>query len=100
MIAFAERTCGNFLYFVRDVHVIESRLAKLEEVFRRGMAENTGGDMRLDLELDWGGREGPKISGSVGIQIHDDKGNQVEGKIQQDSDGTGSAKISVSHEKN
>lgn len=48
--------------------------------------------------IEWGGKEGPKASGSVSIEVKDKSGNGVQAEIVQNSDGTGSATISATVE--
>jgi hypothetical protein len=59
------------------------------------VAASWGG--QLDLEARWGGNDG--VQGSIGAsgKIEDDKGNSAELEVKQNSDGSGSANISVSH---
>lgn len=61
-------------------------------------ANESGGSVTLDLSVDWGGSQGTTFSGSINAEAHDDRGNTVEVRVEQSSDGSGSATVSGSHE--
>jgi hypothetical protein len=46
----------------------------------------------------WGGKGGPEFNGYLKGKVQDNKGNSAEVKVQQNSDGTGSATASAKHE--
>ena len=58
----------------------------------------SGHSVEVKIEANWGGKDGSDISVGVSGEIHDDKGNYVEGEIKQDSSGEGSATVSAGHE--
>ena len=58
-----------------------------------------GGSVSVDVSISWGGSEGTQGSVGISAEAHDDSGNKVEVSVEQDSNGEGSANISVSHEK-
>lgn len=54
---------------------------------------------KAEVTIEWGGKEGTKVSGSISESANDHKGNQVEAKVKVESDGIKKATISASHEK-
>lgn len=54
-----------------------------------------GGEAKFTVE--WGGSEGPSISGSASGSIRDDHGNKASAEVKVNSDGSGSASVSISH---
>jgi hypothetical protein len=60
------------------------------------MDVNTKGG--FDIRCDWGGSEGPKISGSISGSISDNKGNDATIKFEADNDGNKSISVSGNHD--
>jgi hypothetical protein len=59
-----------------------------------------GGSVDTGVEMKWGGKDGVKIGGHIGAEIHDDKGNYGQITITQNGDGTGSANASGGYKEN
>ena len=57
-----------------------------------------GGSVELGGKIEWGGQNGIEISAYGKAEGHDDKGNTAEISVEQNSDGSGNATVSVSHE--
>ena len=52
-----------------------------------------------EITVEWGGKEGTKISGGVSGGVSDSKGNKAEVKVEVENDGSGKATLSAEHEK-
>ena len=50
------------------------------------------------IKYEWGGKDGGGVSGYVSGSASDDKGNTAEVEVTVNSDGSGDATISVSHD--
>jgi len=58
---------------------------------------DAGGSVTVGIDVSWGGSEGCETSAHVEAEVHDNDGNYVEGKVEQNSDGTGGAHVSAGH---
>lgn len=58
---------------------------------------DAGGSVSVGIDVSWGGKDGCEVSGYVEGEVHDKDGNYVEGKVEQNSDGTGGAHVSAGH---
>lgn len=56
-----------------------------------------GGSGAVELDIKWGGRDGVEVNFGGRGEIHDEKGNFVNIKAEQNSDGTGHINISAGH---
>ena len=59
---------------------------------------NVEGSVRADVELSWGGKDGPTCDASVKGEAHDNKGNHVEVTVHQNSKGEGGVSSSGGHD--
>ena len=55
-------------------------------------------EAEVKLVYEWGDPKGPTISGSASGKIKDDRGNKAEVEVKVNSDGSGSATVSASHD--
>ena len=54
---------------------------------------------KTEVTIEWGGKQGTSINGSVSGSVSDNKGNKTEVRVQVERDGSGKATISAEHEK-
>jgi len=57
------------------------------------------GSVEVHVIVNWGGKEDTKFRGGVKAEVSDDEGNYATVKIEQNSDGEGSAEVSAGHKK-
>lgn len=74
---------------------IEQRTQKVAKI----ASKNPNANGRADITFEWGGKDGPTVSGSISGGFSDDKGNRAGVKVEVQSDGSGKATISAEHEK-
>ncbi|HEX2583478.1 MAG TPA: hypothetical protein VHL30_05115 [Chlamydiales bacterium] len=73
---------------------------RTEQVVRNrtiAISPTYGGSGKIELDIRWGDKEGPTVSVSGKAEVHDNKGNSVDIKVEQKDDGTGNVTISASH---
>ena len=73
-----------------DLSDTDDKTMRIIRMSRRG-----GGTVKIDI--DWGDPKGPSISACASGNLEDDHGNKAEVEVKVNSDGTGSASISASH---
>ena|SRR5579872_811315 len=56
------------------------------------------GSGKIGVDMSWGGSEGTKYDFSMEVEIHDDKGNFLEGEVHQDNTGKGGAGVFAGNE--
>lgn len=90
----------HFLYVPSSHLFIASKdLIDVIAISSQGNDRSRGTSAELGVDLSWGDKEGPHIGGYVNVEVHDDKGNYVEGRVEQRDDGSGNASVRGGHEK-
>ena len=90
-----ESTCRNMEKNITSHHNLSNTDEKTMRIARMGCT--SGLDAKVIIR--WGDPEGPSISGSASGNIQDRRGNKAEMEVKVNSDGSGSASVSASHNK-
>ena len=69
-----------------------------QNVFRALMTAHAGGSVEGGVSISWGGKDGTTIEGYTEVDIYDDKGNHVDIRVSQDSNGQGNLDASARHD--
>lgn len=85
----------NTVTFCKALKEIEQRIQKTAKI--APMDTNVGG--KAEITIEWGGKGGPSISGSISGGVSDDNGNKVEVKVEVEGDGSGKATVSAERDK-
>ena len=83
-------------YLNRPFSNIENKAQKIVQNHRIAPMGNVSGE--IGGKISWGGEDGTQASGYVSGSASDDNGNTVEATVEVNSDGSGSASVSASHE--
>lgn len=84
----------NIIAYKKPAEAMQRIQQAAEVVF---IATNVSG--RAEVTVEWGGGNGPTISGSIAGSVSDNKGNKVEAKVEATGDSYGKATIAVEHDK-
>jgi hypothetical protein len=74
---------------------VEQRTQKVAKI----ASSNANASGRADITFEWGGKDGPSVSGSISGSCSDDRGNKAEVRVSVESDGSGKATVSAEHDK-
>ena len=73
-----------------------NRTAKVKFIKEATLPLDASGSVQAQVKWEWGGEEN-KVSGGIQVEVNDDKGNYATVKIEQNSDGKGSAEVAAGH---
>ncbi len=96
-VPMGDRSCLDRPLFLRtELSALERRT---ESAARgdRCASMKVGGSGEIGGIIEWGGEKGIEVSGYGKGSVHDDKGNSASVTVEQNSDGTGSARVSGKH---
>lgn len=81
-------------------NVVPSHSNSIQEINLVSIFGRDGGgaSAKGGVTVTWGGSEGTQYTSYASAEVYDGKGNHAEANITQNSDGTGSATISVGHD--
>ncbi len=88
--AFPQTTVSELMQKMRDIARGGNKFAPL--------MSKAGYSAGVKAEIEWGSDDGVEFNASCHGKFHDDKGNYVEVKVEQDSNGIGRASVSADHE--
>ena len=83
-------------YLNRPLSNIDSKAQKIVQNHRIAPMGNINGE--IGGKISWGGEDGVQASGYVSGSASDNNGNTVEATVEVNSDGSGNASVSASHE--
>ncbi len=97
--AFYQHICSqdyDYRAFGKNItpHVpLNETTQKMANIFPMGSVSGEVG-----VSISWGGENGTEVSGHASGSVSDDNGNKAEVKVEVQSDGSGTASVSASHD--
>ncbi|HZY10671.1 MAG TPA: hypothetical protein VFF29_05905 [Bacteroidota bacterium] len=89
----------QFQSIVQDMSPISSGAVEVIPIKSRekNNEDKAGGSGKVGFEYSWGGKDGGEFRGYVEGEVHDESGNYVEGRAEQNSKGEGSVGVYGGH---